>query len=116
MLHKLLLCLDVIGCLLSSSCTSTKAPAPKESHVIEVPGQLATGGVLLPNQWLLHPVGKQIQVGDFPASMAMHPGGRYAAVLHCGYGPHEVAIIDVKDGRLVSRASIEESFYGIHFS
>jgi DNA-binding beta-propeller fold protein YncE len=71
---------------------------------------------LLPNQWELNPVGRQIPVGDFPVNIAVHPGGRFAVVLHCGYGPHEIAVIDVKRARLVSRVPIEEGFYGIAFT
>jgi DNA-binding beta-propeller fold protein YncE len=80
------------------------------------PGAQPGGAVLLPNQWFLHPVGKQIAVGDFPVNIALHPDGRFAAVLHCGYGPHEIVIIDLRDSRLISRASIDESFYGLAFS
>src|SRR4051812_31511594 len=68
-----------------------KPPRP----VAQVPGQQADGAVLLPNQWLLRPAGKHVVVGDFPANIAMHPSGRWIAVLHCGYGPHEVITIDV---------------------
>ena len=54
----------------------------------EVPGARSDGSVLLPNQWVLRPVGKQIALGDFPVNIAVTPDGRYAAVLHCGNGPH----------------------------
>src|ERR1043165_446117 len=55
-----------------------------------LPGLQRDGSVLLPNQWSLRPVGKQLVVGDFPVNVALHPGGRYAAVLHCGYSQQEV--------------------------
>ena len=51
-----------------------------------LPGLQRDGSVLLPNQWSLRPVGKQLPVGDFPINVALHPGGRFAAVLHGGYG------------------------------
>ena len=54
--------------------------------------------MLLPNQWSLRPVGQQVPFGDFPVNIAMHPDGRYAAVLHSGHGPHEIIMVDVNDG------------------
>ena len=47
-------------------------------------------------QWSLRPAGKQVSLGDFPVNIAVHPGGRYAAVMHSGYGPHEIIIVDIK--------------------
>lgn len=80
------------------------------------PGLQTDGSVLLPNQWSLRPAGRQIPVGDFPINIAMHSGGRFAAVLHSGYGLHEVRIIDLKADRVVSQVAIEESFYGLVWS
>ena len=82
----------------------------------EVPGVKPDGSVLLPNQWALRPAGKQVRVGDFPVNMAMHPSGEWLAVLHAGYGPHEVAVLDAKTGAIVSRASMDEAFYGLAFA
>lgn len=80
-----------------------------------LPGVQQDGSVLLPNQWSLRPVGRQIPLGDFPVNIAVHPAGRHAAVLHCGYGPHEVVIVDVESGTVVSRVGIHEAFYGVAF-
>jgi len=33
------------------------------------------GSVLLPNQWSLHPTGRQIELADFPVNLALHPMG-----------------------------------------
>ena len=82
----------------------------------EVPGMKPDGSVLLPNQWALRPAGKQFRVGDFPVNIAMHPSGEWAAVLHAGDGPHEIAVLDCKTGEVVSRASVEEAFYGLTFA
>lgn len=81
-----------------------------------VPGPKSDGSVLLPNQWSLRPEGKQIQVGDFPSNIALHPDGKYAAVLHCGYGQHEVIILDLAAQSVRSRIALPESFYGLAFS
>src|SRR5664279_3430875 len=48
---------------------------------IELPGQKPDGSVLLTNQWSLRPAGKQVELGDFPINVAVHPDGRFAAVL-----------------------------------
>jgi len=81
-----------------------------------LPGVRPDGSVLLPNQWSLRPVGRQIPVGDFPVQIALHPGGQYAGVLHAGYGQHEVVVLDIRSASIVSRVSVPEAFYGIAFS
>lgn len=81
-----------------------------------LPGLQRDGSVLLPNQWSLRPAGQQLPVGDFPVNVAVHPGGVYAAVLHSGYGQHEVRILDVRAGRTVSTVPLTESFYGLAWS
>ena len=82
----------------------------------DLPGQRPDGSVLLPNQWTLRPAGTQIPVGDFPVNLALHPGGRFAAVLHCGYSAHEVVILDLSAGKVASRTKVDEAFYGLAFS
>ncbi len=81
-----------------------------------LPGFQRDGSVLLPNQWSLRPAGKQIQVGDFPVNVALHPGGVFAAVLHSGYSQHEVRILDLAHGRCVSQVMLENTFYGLAWS
>src|SRR5215470_9469343 len=58
------------------------------------PGKRADGSVQLPNQWSLQPAGRQIELGDFPVNIAVHPSGEWLAVLHAGYGEHEIQIVD----------------------
>ncbi len=87
-----------------------------ESPKPETPGMRADGSVLLPNQWALRPAGKQVRAGDFPVNIAMHPSGGWMAVLHAGYGPHEVAVLDTKTGATISRVEIDETFYGLAFA
>ena len=89
---------------------------PSAPAKVELPGLRPDGSVLLPNQWSLRPAGRQVPLGDFPVNIAVHPGGRFAAVLHCGYGQHEVIVVDVKAAQAVSRAKVNEAFYGLEFS
>ena len=101
---------------LFSICASRVAPAADDSAVApRWPGLQADGRTLLPNQWTLQPAGRQIQLGDFPVNIAVHPTGLWAAVLHCGYGEHEVVIVDLKRNEIVSRFKFPQSFYGLTF-
>lgn len=81
-----------------------------------LPGLQLDGSVLLPNQWSLRPVGPQTAVGDFPVNVALHPDGDYAAVLHSGWGQHEVRIIDLKTHKQLSQVALEEAYYGLAWS
>jgi sugar lactone lactonase YvrE len=64
----------------------------------------------------LRPVGKQLVLGDFPVNLALHPGGRWLAVLHAGYGEHEVIIVDLQREKIATRVAIPQTFYGLCFS
>ena len=61
------------------------------------PGMTRAGAVLLPNGWSLKPAGRQTRLGDFPVLMAEHPSEPILAVLHAGYGEHEVITLDAGD-------------------
>ncbi len=91
-------------------------PGQTAAPPIKWPGPQADGSVLLHNQWTLRPAGQEIDLGSFPVNVAVHPKGRYAAVLNSGYGPHEVMVVDLDGRAVVSRAPLHESFYGLAFS
>lgn len=98
------------GGLLLAAGTTTAALA------VDLPGYRPDGSILLPNQWSLRPAGRQIELGDFPVNIALHPAGRFAAVLHCGHGRHEIVVVDLNGEKVVWRAPVRESFYGMAFS
>jgi DNA-binding beta-propeller fold protein YncE len=113
--------LSFAALLAVTACVSTRLPSdqPAASGVRgrpELPGQRADGSVLLPNHWSLRPVGKQVELGDLPINVAVHPGGRFAAVLHSGYSAHEILVVDIPAAKVVSRTGIREAFYGLEFS
>ncbi len=93
-------------------------PAAHRSVSVELPGVRDDGRVQLPNQWSLRPAGQQTIVGDFPVSVAVHPAGRYVAVLHAGFGTHEVMILELAERGAVIRArsTLEAAFYGLCWS
>ena len=102
--------------LVVSACTWTPPGAPRALHLGELPGLKEDGFTLLPNQWLLHPAGRQVPLGDFPVNIAVHPGGRFAAVLHCGYGRHEIIVVGLSLEKIISRTPVTQAFYGLTFS
>ncbi len=79
------------------------------------PGKQPDGSMLLPNQWSLRPAGEQIPLADFPVNIALHPGGRYAAILHSGFSQHEIWVVDLPNRVVTSKTRIHESFYGLEF-
>src|ERR1043166_7488692 len=105
-------------CVLASGVALLSLPVQAQLPPLQPawPGAQPDGSVLLPNQWSLHPLGQQVRLGDFPANIAVHPHSRYAAVLNCGYGKQEVAIVDLPTLEVVSRAPLDQSFYGVEFS
>ena len=91
-------------------------PADPRLMLRPLPGLQADGTVLLPNQWSLRPAGNQVELGNFPVNVALHPQGDWAAILHSGYGPHEVVIVDLKAASIVSRVTLPKTFYGLCFT
>jgi DNA-binding beta-propeller fold protein YncE len=83
-----------------------------------LPGAQPGGSILLHNQWSLRPAGKQIELGDFPVNLALHPSGEWLAVLHAGYETHEVLIVHLDPTRqkITCRVPLEQAFYGLCFS
>ncbi len=55
-------------------------------------------------------------MGDFPVNIAVHPDGRFAAVLHAGYGPHQILVVDIGATTVVAQAKVAETFYGLEFT
>jgi DNA-binding beta-propeller fold protein YncE len=84
---------------------------------IRWPGTQPDGSVLLHNQWSIRPAGQQVQLdGTLPVNVAVHPKGRFAAVLDCGYGLHEVEVVDLAAQKIACRVTISNCFYGVAFS
>lgn len=90
--------------------------AHTESKPVRLPGLQNNGQTLLPNGWSLKPVGLQVDVGDFPSHMEVSPDGKFAAILHSGWGTHEVRIVDLEINKITSSVVIDQTFEGLCFS
>ncbi len=123
---RLIVCLATLATLLGlTACAPTTRPTRTPavtSHPVPNteratwPGKQPDGSVLLPNEWSLRPVGQQVELADFPVNVAVHPGGRFAAVLHSGYSTHQILVVDIPAAKVVSHASMRQTFYGLVFS
>jgi len=72
--------------------------------------------MLLPNQWSLRPAGSQVELGDFPVNIAVSPDGKFAVLLHSGYGQNELIAVNLGDKKITTRVDVNEAFYGLAFS
>ena len=111
--------------LLAASCVPASRQSPVHTPAASsafgaarpaLPGPQPDGSVLLPNQWSLRPVGTTVELRDFPINIAVHPAGRYAAVLHSGYSRHQILVVDVIAAEVVSHVDVNQAFYGLEFS
>ena len=80
------------------------------------PGITRAGTVLLPNGWSLRPAGQQSPLGDLPVLLALHPSEPIAAILHAGYGEHEVVTVSTTTGRVIGRLALHQTFSGLVWS
>jgi WD40 repeat protein len=98
------------------SCAVARADERPGKPARPLPGPQADGSTLLPNQWSLRPVGKQLELGDFPVNLSLHPSGRWLLALHAGFREHEIVVVDLKTEKIISRVSLDQAFYGLCFS
>jgi DNA-binding beta-propeller fold protein YncE len=103
--------------LAASFFTGSDALADEpEKAAVTWPGMTRAGTVLLPNGWSLRPAGRQTKLGDLPVSIAENPAEPVLAVLHAGYGEHEVILLDAGTTRVSCRIPLPETFAGLFWS
>ena len=108
----------VIAAILAAMALGADDPTRNDPDRREImlPGLTRSGSVLLPNGWSLRPAGKQSPLGDLPVLLVENPKAPILAILHAGYGEHEVWTLDAKSGRTIARAAIPASFSGLTWS
>ncbi len=103
---------EMLLALLTLSAWGEDKPRPESAW----PGVTPSGAVLLPNGWTLKPAGRQTALGDFPITLAECPAEPVLAVLHAGYGDHEVVTLQAGNGKILGRVVIPETFGGLAWS
>ena len=101
----------MVAALVSLAAILGSQPAPKEQV-----GPLANGGFLLNSGWRLDPAGKQVPLDTLPMATALSPDGRYLLVLHCGYRPPSIAVLDSATGAVVSSTPVPDAWLGLAFA
>ena len=112
---SILLSLSSSATLFLAASACSQEPTGKKSPV-QLPGLQSNGQTLLPNGWSLRPAGEQVDMGDFPSRMELSPDGMFAAILHSGWGTHEVRIVAITDKKVTSAVVIDQTFQGLRFN
>ena len=87
--------------------TLTAAVAPAQTP-------RATGdGYLLPNGWRLSPVGRHVTLADYVLNLTPSPDGRSLVALHCGHGPHGLAVIDPATLEIRQQVPLRSAWLGL---
>ena len=84
--------------------------------VQEQPGPLRGGKFLLNSGWVLEPAGTQIPLDTFPMSSVLAPGGKHLLVMHGGYKPPSIHVLDAKTLQLASKVMLPDAWLGMTFS
>jgi YVTN family beta-propeller protein len=102
----------ILAAILATHISRAGEPRPE----VTLPGLTPAGKVLLPNGWSLKPAGSQTVLGDLPVAIALNPAEPVLAILHAGYGTHEVVTVGADDGKVIGRVTIKETFAGLVWS
>ncbi|MFO0585441.1 MAG: bifunctional YncE family protein/alkaline phosphatase family protein [Anaeromyxobacter sp.] len=92
---------------LALSLTLAASPIPAR------PGPEGAGVTRLPSGWRIAPAGKHLAMGDLPLAVAVHPGGRWAAVVNAGFSRPSVRIVDLELRQVVSEHGLEHAWDGL---
>ncbi|HUI54200.1 MAG TPA: bifunctional YncE family protein/alkaline phosphatase family protein [Bryobacteraceae bacterium] len=99
-----------LGCVTFVALLSSQ-PAPREQV-----GPLPGGAFLLNSGWVVDPAGKQIPLDTLPMNMALSPDGKYLVVLHGGYRPPCLTVIDAASGAVKGSVPVPDAWLGLTFS
>ena len=110
-ISRTLSAIAMAAALASLAAMLASEPARKEQV-----GPLAGGGFLLNSGWKLDPVGRQIPLDTLPMATALSPDRHYLLVLHCGYRPPSIAVIDTDTGAVASSTPVADAWLGLAFA
>src|SRR5262249_37269595 len=70
-------------------------------------------GFVLPNGWVLTPVGKHVELTDLPLNIVPLSDNRRVLVGTDGYNRHLLSLIDLKEEKELAKESVGESWFGL---
>ncbi len=79
------------------------------------PGKMTDGRMLLPNGWIISPVGRAVELDVGSLTMAQSKDGQTVAVLNCGASRHSVSILDVASEKVLETVPVQHAWIGIAF-
>jgi DNA-binding beta-propeller fold protein YncE len=65
--------------------------------------------ITLPTGWRIEPAGALIETGTFPTSAHLLPGGGHVLILHSGYHPPTLAVLDLKTRRTLKSLPLPDA-------
>ncbi len=77
------------------------------------PGRQTDGTTLLPNGWRIAPVGRHVQIGDLPMSIAPSPDGRFIVISSSGWEKPALVVFDTRTLQVISRAPMDHTWFGL---
>jgi YVTN family beta-propeller protein len=88
------------------------------SYLIQAqsPDKAISGRTVLPNGWMLSPVGKSVILGDLPLNIVLSPDKKLAAVTNNGQSDQSIQLIKICSGEVVDSVSIGKAWLGLAFS
>lgn len=102
---KLALCLAMTGVLLPLATMAEEPDFPFPLRLKD--------GFRLHTGWKLKPAGKQLELDTLPIAVRPIGDGSRAVILHAGYRPPSLRVIDTRTGAELSRAALSDAFLGL---
>ncbi len=79
-----------------------------QPEIVKIVGPQKDGSVLLPTGWKIRPAGEQIETDTFPMASALSPDKKFLAVLHGGYNPPSVVMLDPATLKEISKIELPD--------
>jgi YVTN family beta-propeller protein len=90
--------------------------APRPRTAAEQPPLLMAAPYRLPNGWTVSPAGRQVPVRDLPLNIVPFKDSRHALVATNGFNTHQLSLIDLTSGRVLTHETVFQSWYGLALS
>jgi YVTN family beta-propeller protein len=97
----------VVGAWAALAASGLVTAAPKQTVG---PGEK---GVVLPNGWVLTPVGRHVELSDLPLNILPLSDNRRVLAGTDGYNSHHLSLIDLAQEKELAHESVGESWFGL---